>query len=110
MILLMISTILASVALGVALAYGFCSGVFAMAKIHVRSHNGSAANTYKNSQSVDAADAAVRIYSRSLEGCVSSERPVRLFAPSSKIKAVLKLLARALHHWGCALRSSLKIS
>jgi hypothetical protein len=37
MILLMISTILASVALGVALAYGFCSGVFAMAKMHVRS-------------------------------------------------------------------------
>jgi len=37
MILLMVSTILASVALGVALAYGFCSGVFAMAKMHVRS-------------------------------------------------------------------------
>jgi hypothetical protein len=38
MILLMVSTILASVALGVALAYGFCSGVFAVAKMHVRSH------------------------------------------------------------------------
>jgi hypothetical protein len=37
MILLMISTILASVALGIALAYGFCSGVFAMAKMHIRS-------------------------------------------------------------------------
>ncbi|MES2222050.1 MAG: hypothetical protein V4587_13930 [Acidobacteriota bacterium] len=37
MILLMISTIVASIALGVALAYGFCSGVFAMAKMHVRS-------------------------------------------------------------------------
>jgi len=37
MILLMVSTILAAVALGVALAYGFCSGVFAMAKMHVRS-------------------------------------------------------------------------
>lgn len=37
MILLMISTILASVALGVAAAYGVCSGVFAMAKMHVRS-------------------------------------------------------------------------
>jgi hypothetical protein len=38
MILLMVSTILACVALGVALAYGFCSGVFAVAKMHVRSH------------------------------------------------------------------------
>ena len=37
MIVLMVSTILASVALGVALAYGFCSGVFAMAKMHARS-------------------------------------------------------------------------
>jgi hypothetical protein len=37
MIVLMISTILACVALGVALAYGFCSGVFAMAKMHIRS-------------------------------------------------------------------------
>lgn len=37
MILLMVSTILASVVLGVALAYGFCSGVFAIAKMHVRS-------------------------------------------------------------------------
>jgi hypothetical protein len=37
MILLMLSTILACVALGVAIAYGFCSGVFAMAKMHVRS-------------------------------------------------------------------------
>lgn len=39
MILLMISTILACVALGIALAYGFCSGVFAVAKIHVRSQS-----------------------------------------------------------------------
>jgi hypothetical protein len=37
MILLMVSTILACVALGVALAYGVCSGVFAMARMHVRS-------------------------------------------------------------------------
>lgn len=41
MIVLMVSTILASVALGVALAYGVCSGVFAMAKIHVRSQAGA---------------------------------------------------------------------
>ncbi len=39
MIVLMISTILASVAMGVALAYGCCSALFAMAKIHVRSHH-----------------------------------------------------------------------
>lgn len=37
MILLMVSTILATVALGVAVAYGCCSAVFAMAKMHVRS-------------------------------------------------------------------------
>jgi hypothetical protein len=39
MILLMVSTILACIALGVAVAYGFCSAVFAMAKMHVRSHS-----------------------------------------------------------------------
>lgn len=42
MIVLMVSTILASVALGVALAYGFCSGLFAMAKLHVRSQSPAA--------------------------------------------------------------------
>jgi hypothetical protein len=41
MIVLMVSTILASVALGVAIAYGLCSGVFAMAKMHVRSQAGA---------------------------------------------------------------------
>jgi hypothetical protein len=41
MIVLMVSTILASVALGVALAYGVCSGVFAMAKMHARSQAGA---------------------------------------------------------------------
>jgi hypothetical protein len=42
MILLMVSTILASVAMGVALAYGFCSALFAMAKMHVRAQNSAA--------------------------------------------------------------------
>ncbi|MGO8719784.1 MAG: hypothetical protein ACLQMO_11265 [Acidobacteriaceae bacterium] len=42
MILLMVSTILASVALGVALAYGFCSALFAVAKMHVRAQNPAA--------------------------------------------------------------------
>ena len=42
MILLMVSTILASVAMGVAIAYGFCSALFAMAKMHVRSQNPAA--------------------------------------------------------------------
>jgi hypothetical protein len=41
MIVLMVSTIVASVALGVALAYGVCSGVFAMAKMHIRSQAGA---------------------------------------------------------------------
>ncbi|MHB1936253.1 MAG: hypothetical protein ACYCOR_06680 [Acidobacteriaceae bacterium] len=39
MIVLMISTILASVAMGVALAYGFCCALFAVAKMHVRSQH-----------------------------------------------------------------------
>lgn len=39
MMLLMVSTILASLAMGVALAYVLCSALFAMAKIHVRAHN-----------------------------------------------------------------------
>jgi hypothetical protein len=39
MIVLMVSTILASVAMGVALAYGCCSALFAMAKMHVRAQH-----------------------------------------------------------------------
>lgn len=42
MILLMVSTTLASVVMGVALAYGFCSALFAMAKMHVRAQNATA--------------------------------------------------------------------
>ncbi|HVC89931.1 MAG TPA: hypothetical protein VND66_04825 [Acidobacteriaceae bacterium] len=36
MMLLMVSTILASVAMGVALAHGLCSALFALARMHVR--------------------------------------------------------------------------
>ena len=39
MIVLMVSTILASVAMGVALAYGCCSALVAMAKMHVRAQH-----------------------------------------------------------------------
>jgi hypothetical protein len=39
MMLLMVSTILASLAMGVALAYALCSALFAMARMHVRAHN-----------------------------------------------------------------------
>lgn len=36
MILLMISTIVASLAMGVAIAYALCSALFAMARMHIR--------------------------------------------------------------------------
>jgi hypothetical protein len=49
MILLMVSTILASIVLGVALAYGFCSGVFAVAKMHVRAQNSAALQIHPKS-------------------------------------------------------------
>ena len=39
MILFMVSTILASLAMGVALAYGLCSALFAMARMHVRAQD-----------------------------------------------------------------------
>lgn len=39
MIVLMVSTILASVAMGVALAYGCCSALFAIAKMRVRAQH-----------------------------------------------------------------------
>ncbi|MEO6966443.1 MAG: hypothetical protein ABI076_11200 [Acidobacteriaceae bacterium] len=39
MILFLISTILASLALGVALAYGLCSALFAVARMHVHAHD-----------------------------------------------------------------------
>jgi hypothetical protein len=37
--LLMVSTILASLALGVAIAHGLCSALFAMARMHVRAQH-----------------------------------------------------------------------
>jgi hypothetical protein len=39
MMLLMVSTILASLALGVAIAHGLCSALFAMARLHVRAQH-----------------------------------------------------------------------
>jgi hypothetical protein len=38
MMLLMISTTLASLALGVTVAYGLCSSLFAIFRMHVRAH------------------------------------------------------------------------
>ena len=37
--MLMVSTILASLAMGVALAHALCSALFAMARMHVRAQN-----------------------------------------------------------------------
>ena len=39
MMLFMVSTILASLAVGVALAYGVCRVLFAVARMHVRAQN-----------------------------------------------------------------------
>lgn len=39
MILFIVSTILASLALGVALAYGLCCAVFTVARMHMRAQN-----------------------------------------------------------------------
>lgn len=38
MMVLMVSTALASLALGVTLAYGLCSALFAIFRMHVRTH------------------------------------------------------------------------
>lgn len=39
MMLLMISTALASLAIGVTIAYALCSALFALFRMHVRSHS-----------------------------------------------------------------------
>ncbi len=38
MMLLVISAILASLAMGVTIAYGLCTALFALLRVHVRSH------------------------------------------------------------------------